>query len=140
MYGVNTGSPFVIPRELGIGWPVIQPQDLQTYQTSESRPPLSLLSLSASSSTLMLTRIPTQFSSSSSSIDRSSSLTLTRMPAPFSSSSSSISPPSGEDLLPPPAVVCLISSLEDPNTARRHEPCPESESPCTSPALRWSEL
>ena len=67
---VNSGSPFVIPPELGIERPVMQPQDLQTDRTSESRPPLSLLSLSAASPALTLTRMPAQFSSSSSSIQK----------------------------------------------------------------------
>ena len=122
LYDVNMGSPSVIPPDLGIKRPVMQPQNLQIDRMSESRPSLSLLSFLASSSALTLTQIPAQFSSSSSSIDRSQPV------------GGKISPPPGEALLPPPAADCLISSLEDPNTAVRHEPCPRSESPCDVPA------
>ena len=38
LFDVNTGSPFVIPPELGMKWPVMRPQDLQTYRMSESCP------------------------------------------------------------------------------------------------------
>ena len=122
LYDVNTGSPSIIPPDLGIKQPVMQPQNFQIDRMSESRPSLSLLSLSASFTVLTLTRMPAQFSSSSSSIDRSQLL------------GGKISPPPGEALLPPPTVDCLISSLEDPNTAIRHEPFPGSESPCDLPA------
>ena len=107
LHGVNTGSPFVIPPELGIKRPVMQLQVFQSYRTSESRPSLSLLNLSASSSALMLTWMPAEFSSSSSLIDRSQPL------------GGKTSPPPGEALLPPPADHCLIPGLEDPNTAVR---------------------
>ena len=38
LYGVNTGSPFVIPPELGIKRPVMQAQDLQTDRMSGVTP------------------------------------------------------------------------------------------------------
>ena len=122
LYDVNTGSLSVIPPDLSIKRPVMQPQNLTIDRMSELRPPLSLLSLSASFSALTLTWMPAPFSSSSSSIDRSQLL------------GGQISPPPGEALLPPPAVDCLISSLEDPNTAVRHEPFPGSEYPSSLPA------
>ena len=122
LHGVNTGSPFVIPPDLGMEREVMQPQDLQTYRTSESRPSFSLFSLSASSSTLTPTQKPVKFLSSSSSIDRSQPLGGTT------------SPPPGEALLLPLADDSLIPGLEDPNTAVRREPFPGSKSPCYLPA------
>ena len=128
LYDVNTGSLSIIPPDLGIKRPVMQPQNLTIDRMSESRPSLSLLSLSASFSALTLTRMPAQFSSSSSSIDHSQPL------------GGKISPPPGEALLPAPAVDCVISSLEDPNTVVRHEPFPGSEYPSSLPACAMVRL
>ena len=91
-------------------------------RTPESRQPSLLCSLSASSSVRMLPRKLPEFSSPSFSIDR------------FQPLRGNSSPPTGKARLPPPAVDCLVSSLEDPNIAVRHEPCPGSESPCDLPA------
>ena len=69
LYGVNTGTPFVVPPALDIEWPVMQLHDFLTYRTTVSRQSYLLLSLSASSSALTLPRNPAKFSSSSFSLD-----------------------------------------------------------------------
>ena len=92
-----------------------------TYRTSESRQSSLLLSLSASSSALTLPRNPAKFSSSSFSLDR------------FQPLRGKTSPPTDEALLPPPADDCLVSGLDDPNTAVRCEPFPGSEYPSSLP-------
>ena len=69
LYGVNTGTPFVVPPALDIERPVMQLHDFLTYRTSELLQYSLLLSSSASSSALTLPRRPAKFSSSSFSID-----------------------------------------------------------------------
>ena len=56
LYGVNTGTPFVVPPALDIERPVMQLLDFLTYRTSELRQYSLLLSLSASASVLTLPR------------------------------------------------------------------------------------
>ena len=115
-------TPFVVPPPPYIEQPCNQLQDLLTCRTPESRQPSLLRSLSASSSACTLPRKLPEFSSPSFSIDR------------FQPLQGNSSPPMGKAQLPPPSVDCLISSLEDPNTAVQHEPCPGSESLCDLPA------
>ena len=122
LYGVNTGTPFVVPPALDIERPVMQLLDFLTYRTSELRQYSLLISLSASSSALMLPRRPAKFSSSSFSIDR------------FQPLRGKTSPPTEEALLPPPADDCLAPGLDNPNTAVRCEPFPGSEYPSSLPA------
>ena len=117
LYGVNTGTPFVVPPALDMERPVMQLHDFLTYRRSELRQYSLLLSLSASSSALTLPRSPAKFSSSSFSIDR------------FQPLRGKTSPPTEEALLPPPADDCLAPGLEDPNTAVWCEPFPWSEYP-----------
>ena len=122
LYGVNTGTPFVVPPALDIERPVMQLHDFLTYRTSELRQYSLLLSLLASSSALTLPRRPAKFSSSSFSIDR------------FQPLRGKTSPPTEEALLPPPADDCLAPGLDDPNTAVQFEPFPGSEYPSSLPA------
>ena len=121
-HAVSTGTPFVVPPALGIEWPAIQLHDFLTYRTSQSCQSFSLLSLSASSSALTLPRNSAKFSSSSFSLDR------------FQPLRGNTSPPAGEALLPPPADDCVVSGLDDPNTAVRCGLFPGSEPPCSLPA------
>ena len=106
-HAVSMGTPFVVPPTLGIELPAMQLHDFLTYRTSESCQSFSLLSLSASSSALTLPRNSARFSSSSFSLDR------------FQPLRGNTSPPAGEALLPPPADDCVVSGLDDPNTAMR---------------------
>ena len=100
LYGVNMGTPFVVPPALDIERPVMQLHDFLTYRTSELRQYSLLLILSASSSAITLPRRPAKFSSSSFSIDR------------FQPLRGKTSPPTEEALLPPPADDCLAPGLD----------------------------
>ena len=108
LYGVNAGTPFVVPPALDIERPVMQ---LLDFLTSELHQYSLLLILSASSSALTLPRRPAKFSSSSLSIDRFQ---------PLRGKTSE----EEKALLPPPADDCLAPGLDDPNTAVRCEPFP----------------
>ena len=119
-HAVSTGTPFVVPPALGIERPAMQLHDFLTYRTSESCQSFSLLSLSASA--LTLPRNSAKFSSFSFLLDR------------FQPLRGNTSPPAGEALLPPPADDCVVSGLDDPNTAVRCGLFPGSESPCSLPA------
>ena len=122
LYGVNKGTPFIVPPALDIERPVMQLHDFLTYRTSELCQYSLLLTLLASSSALTLPRRPAKFSSSSFSIDR------------FQPLRGKTSPPTEEARLPPPADDCLAPGLDDPITAVRCEPFPGSEYPSSLPA------
>ena len=118
----STVTLFVVPPPPDIERPVMKLHDFLTHRTPETCLSSLLISLSASSSTLMLPRNPAKFSSSSFSLDRLQPLR------------ERISHPMGEALLPPPADDCLIPCLDDPNTAVRCETFPGSEYPASLPA------
>ena len=122
LHAVSSGTPFVVPPAPGIERPVMQAHEFLTCRPLKSRQSLPLLSLSVSSSALMLPRYSAKYSSSSFSLDHCQPLR------------GNTSPPVGEALLPPPADDCVVSGLDDPNTAVRRELFPGSESPCSLPA------
>ena len=119
---------FVVPPSPNIEQPCRQLQDFLTCRTPESRQPSLLCSLSAVSSTRTLSRKLSEFSSSSSSIDR------------FRPLRRESSRPRVDALLPPPADDCLFPGVDTPNTVGRCEPFPGSEYPSCLPACATVRL